>query len=340
MNIKTEKLITGFYDQLQSGIKSGMRVKLNTASYRNFNDLVICGMGGSALPGDILKSWRFYLKKLNKNIVIHKNYRLPDSIKRTRRSLIICISYSGNTEETINAYQESIRHKYSVIAITSGGKLAQLAKKNKKPFILVPTGIPPRFALGYQLGAIIGLFAEANLISAKEKNSILKSAREIKYSAIKKLSLSASRKISDRIPVIYASEANKALAYLFKINFNENTKIPAFINFFPELNHNEFNSFAVLSKKQKHFIKNLIVIVLKDKKDIPEIVRRIRVTELFIKRSGVKLLEVKLDQASIFEKTFYCLILSQWISIFLAQKYGVNPLPTDLIERFKKELNK
>ncbi len=338
MNV--EKLIVGFSAQLTDGIKSGINIKLNAVSYKNFDKILICGMGGSALPGDIFESWQNSLEKLNSEIIVHKNYGLPAKIRKSRRTLVICISYSGNTEETLSAYKQALIAKYPVIAITSGGKLEQIAKKNKKPFVLVPAEIPPRFALGYQLGALIGLFAKNSLISKKEQLLIIKAVQQIKYPAQKRLALSISKKLYGRIPVIYASEANRTLAYLLKINFNENAKIPAFINFFPELNHNEFNSFAVLSKKQKAFARSLGIFILKDTKDTKEILRRMRATEFFIKKSGARTLEIILDQPSVFKKTFDCLILSQWISVFLAQHYGVNPLPTELIERFKKELNK
>ncbi|OHA46170.1 MAG: bifunctional phosphoglucose/phosphomannose isomerase [Candidatus Terrybacteria bacterium RIFCSPLOWO2_01_FULL_44_24] len=337
MHNALEKIINDFSNQFAVGIETGRKTNFygKRQAFKIVNSTIICGMGGSGLPGDILKSWQLEKNIVRKDIIIHKNYGLPKDIKKP---LIICVSYSGNTEETLSAYKQATKSGLPVLSIASGGELALWSQKNKTPLVLMPKGIPPRFAIGYQFGALVGLLVETNLISKEIISIVLKDALKLKKSNLKKDAAKIVIKIGNRIPLIYSSERNKSLGYLLKIQFNENTKIPAFTNTFPEFNHNEFNAFDILSKKQNALAHNFCVLMLNDANDLPIIKKRMKISGKFIKKTGAGLIYINLRKSPFFLRTFAGLILGQWISVLLAQKYTLDPEPTELIEKFKKAL--
>ena len=286
-----EKIINDFPNQFAVGIEAGRKTNFYSSkqAFKTVGSIIICGMGGSGLPGDILKSWQFEKNLVRKDIIIHKNYGLPKNIKGLNKPLIICVSYSGNTEETLSAYKQAARNGFPILCIASGGKLAFWSRKSMLPLALIPKGIPPRFAVGYQFGALIGLLAETNLVSKEIISLVLKDALRLKNLKLKKDASKIVTKIGRRMPLIYSSERNKSLGYVLKIQLNENTKIPAFTNIFPEFNHNEFNAFDILSKKQNAMVRNFCVLMLNDAKDLPVIKKRMKISGKFIKKAGAGL---------------------------------------------------
>jgi len=130
----------------------------------------ICGMGGSALPGSILYAW-INTKKIDLPVIVNRDYSLPHRIKKGW--LVICISYSGNTEETLSCFREALKHKLKLTSIGSGGKLETLSKKHRVPFIKIPSGIPPRTAIGYQFGALVGILQKYGIFSKKDIQELL-----------------------------------------------------------------------------------------------------------------------------------------------------------------------
>lgn len=278
-------------------------------------------MGGSALPGEILKMLsNFFNWPIN--IKIHKSYNLPDL---NPSNLVVIISYSGNTEEALSSYLEAKKRKLPIVAITSNGKLARFCEKDKIAYAKVPQGIQPRLAIGYQFSALAQILSNAQLITNLDYNIKLEQ-KTIQESA-KKL----AEKIIDKTPLIYSSDKFQALTYIWKINFNENSKIPAFWNYFPELNHNELNG---LNNK------NFYAVILRDKKiDHPRILKRMEITQEIIRRQGIKSRMIDLAGKNIIEKIFANILLASWTSYYLALRRKIDPLQVKVIENFKKKLN-
>ena len=230
------KVIMNFPNQFADGLAAAKDVRL----IGDFNQLIFCGMGGSALPAEILKILRnFYKWPLA--IKIHKSYDLPARI--SPKALVFAISYSGNTEETISSYEEAKKRNLPVIGIATGGKLIELCEKDKAPLVKIPdTGIQPRSALGYLFSAVIKVISNSKIIKDLDKEILLLN-KNLKPKILENQGKKLAQKIKGRIPIIYASDKYKALAQIWKINFNENSKSPAFWNSFPELNHNEMVGF-------------------------------------------------------------------------------------------------
>ena len=323
-----KKVITDFPKQFADGLDVAKDVMVRPA-HHDFNQLIFCGMGGSALPAEILKilggfyEWPMAIK-------IHKGYGLPARI--SPKALVFAISYSGNTEETISSYEEAKKRNLTIIGITTGGKLAELCERNKTPLVKIPkTGIQPRSALGYQFAALIKVLSNSGIIESLNKK-ILALSKNLKPKKLEKLGKNLAKKIKGKIPIIYASDKYKALAQIWKINFNENSKSPAFWNYFPELNHNEMEGMAYATTP-------FHVLILKDENDHPRIKQRMDVTAELLKNKGLGVDIIKIPkEKNLLTKIFSNILLSLWTSYYLALEYETDPTPVKTVEEFKKKL--
>lgn len=325
-NIK--KIILDFPKQFRIGLRAAEKIKTK----KNPRYLFILGMGGSALPGEILKIY-FEKKKVKVPLFLIQDYK--DIFLAEKKDLAVAISYSGNTEETISLFFEAKKKNVETVSITSGGKLAQISHKNK--LIIVPSGIPPRFALGYLFSALFYILIKARVVANLEE--ILSLEKKLDATTLEKRGKNLAKNLKNKIPLIYSSRINFPLAKIWKIKFNENSKIPAFCNFFPELNHNEMVGFTNVSSfkiKKSDFS----VIVIKDSKDQPHNKKRMELTEKILKKKGIQFQCVWLEGNNIVEKIFNNLLLADWVSFYLALKYKVDPAPVKMVEEFKKLMEK
>lgn len=285
---------------------------------------VIAGMGGSCLAPDLLRVWRPEL-----DIIAHRDYGLPATDLADR--LVIVSSYSGNTEETLDAFQAALDRRLPAAAIGVGGKLLDLANTNRVPFIRIPdTGIQPRSALGFNLVALMAFVGD---------DAGMAELRELRYSldndACSGSGAELAARLRGKVPLIYASERNRGIAHNWKIKFNETGKIPAFMSVFPELNHNEMTGFDRIPTTAP--LSNLIhCIFLTDLEDDPRIQRRMEVCrELYLQR-GVPIEVVPLEGASVWQRIFTSLLIADWTSLRLAEAYGVESEQVPMVEEFKK----
>jgi len=208
----------------------------NNEKLKKFSHVVIGGMGGSHLPGDLRRTTHPKFR-----ITIHKNYSLPHlSEEEMEESLFIAISHSGNTEETLDFAKTAHEKGYAVATISTGGAHLKFAQKEKLRHIIVSDDdTPPRMAVGFLMISLLTLMGRQGELEA------LRSAGEkLQPEAAHNEGKALADFLEESIPIIYSSEANEGLGYYFKILLNESSKIPAFSNTFPELNHNEMNSFA------------------------------------------------------------------------------------------------
>ncbi|OHA65863.1 MAG: bifunctional phosphoglucose/phosphomannose isomerase [Candidatus Wildermuthbacteria bacterium RIFCSPHIGHO2_02_FULL_49_9] len=296
----------------------------NEENLKRTGKYVLCGMGGSHLQGDILQMLNPGL-----DLLVHADYGLPENITPDR--LVIASSYSGNTEETLSAFQAA-KEDSSPLAVSSvGGKLIELAKKHGLPYIQIPdTGIQPRSALGYTTKALLKLVGEEGLL--KEAGALAETFFPKDFEQEGK---ELAQRLFGKIPVIYSSRKNLPIAYNWKIKFNESSKIPAFYNVFPELNHNEMAGFDVIDST-KVLSKKLCVIMLKDNQDHPRIQKRMEVTGKLYQDRGVQVEEVLLRGERPLKRIFSSLLLADWTAWYTAKEYGTEPEQVPMIEEFKK----
>ena len=202
---------------------------------------IIAGMGGSHLAADLCRSYDPAFQ-----VMIHKDYGLPPGSSGSD-ALFVASSYSGNTEETLSAFEEARAAKMNVAVIAVGGKLLERAEQLGVPFIQLPnTGIQPRCALGYSFRAMAKLLGREDALVESGRL-----AETLQSLAFQSRGQELAKALKDHVPVICASARNFSIAYNWKIKLNETGKIPAFCNAFPELNHNEMTGFD-LQETSKH----------------------------------------------------------------------------------------
>jgi glucose/mannose-6-phosphate isomerase len=300
---------------------------VNGKSQRTYSKFVVCGMGGSNLAAGLLKIYKPELQ-----VITHRDYSLPALPENVLKEiLIIASSYSGNTEEAIDAFETAGKKNLTRAAISIGGKLLEMAKKEGVPYIQMPdTGIEPRSALGFSFKGLLKIIGEEDAV--KEVSEL---ARILKPAECENEGKALAKRLKGFIPIIYSSSRNEGIAYNWKIKFNETGKIPAFCNVFPELNHNEMNSFAA-EKEMKYLSEKFYFIFLKDATDHPRIQKRMEVMKKLFneKKLTVETLEIKGENA--LHKIFSSLILADWTAYYLALAYGVEPNEVPMVEEFKK----
>ena len=300
----------------------------NTERLEQKNKFAICGMGGSHLAADLIK-----IARPDLDIIIHSSYGLPE-IGDLDERLIIVNSYSGNTEEALDSFGEALEKKLNLAAISIGGKLLEEAKKKGVAFVKIPdTGIQPRMALGFFVLALLKLmWWDEEIAKVKKIAGDLDSGLE---DAGKEL----SKKLDGKIPVIYTSGKNSALALNWKVIFNETGKIPAFCNFFPELNHNEMTGFDVIDSTKK-LSKNLSFIFLRDSEDDSRIIKRMDMTQKLLEDRGFNVFLGSNPRISgirsPWHKIFSSLLTAEWAAYNLALYYGAEPEQVPMVEEFKK----
>lgn len=303
----------------------------NAGRLKRCERVIIVGMGGSHLGADLIKHWQ-----PERDIVVHTDYGLPHiSSADRKKTLVILSSYSGNTEEVLDAWHVARASKLSVAAVSVGGKLLDLAKKAGVPYIELPnTNIQPRSALGFSVMAIAKLMGEEKMV--RELSKLTKTLFPGSYAGTGR---QLAKKLEKKIPVIYASAQNYALAYNWKIKFNETGKIPALYNVLPELNHNEMNGFDAVPKTRA-LSKNFYFILLKDIDDRSEVQKRMSVLATLLKAHGFSIELSELHDKNIYKKVFASLLIADWAAYYTALQYGAEPEQVPMVEKFKRLVEK
>lgn len=299
----------------------------NAKNLKPAENFIVAGMGGSALGAEIIKS---ALPELN--LVTWRDYGLP-SIPYTPnpKPLVICSSYSGNTEETISAFEKARKLKLNLAAVTVGGKLLALAKKSRIPYVKIPnTGIQPRVALGFNSIALLKILGKDSEI---KKTFAL--SKTLNPPLAEKEGRALAEKLWDKVPIIYASSRNLAIAYNWKIKFNETGKIPAFYNVFSELNHNEMTGFDAI-KTTRALSQNFHFIFIKDSTDSAKIQKRMAITKQLYENRGLPVELIELKGKNVWQRIFQNLLVADWTAISLARYYGAETTEVPMVEEFKK----
>ncbi|MCX6751276.1 MAG: hypothetical protein NT161_00710 [Candidatus Nomurabacteria bacterium] len=290
------------------------------------SSFIVVGMGGSALAPLLLKTWKPEL-----DITIHRDYGLPETAEKLKNKLIILSSYSGNTEEVIDAFEQAKENNLDMAVISVGGELLKLAKENNVPYIELPNmNIQPRMALGLSIKAFLKLMGEEN-----ELKEISKLAETLNPADFEKNGKVLAQKLKNYVPVIYASDRNSSIAYNWKIKLNETGKIPAFYNVFPELNHNEMTGFDV-ADSTRELSDKFYFIILKDEKDNSKILKRMSIIENLYKDRGLQVETIEIAGKNIWHKIFSSLLLADWTAYYTALEYGLEPEQVPMVEEFKK----
>ncbi len=320
------QVILDYPNQLNIGQEFANKTEINLKK-KDYDNIIICGMGGSALPAELLINYLKNEKKIKMDITVSRDYSLP--LNASRNSLIFISSYSGNTEEAISCFKEALTLKSDIIAFSEGGKVEEIAKENNIPHVKYDIKfdhIEPRYATTYVFTAMHQVLTKLNIVTTIEDFPNINPRNFEVYG--KEL----AKKAKNKIPVIYASNKHKSLARIWKIKINENSKSPAFWNYFPELNHNELVGFS--NPRDKYF-----VLMIQDKDDHERTNKRMQITSDIYQDLGIETEVIEMKGRNYLEKFLNTLVLGDWISYYLAMEYNQDPTPVELVEEFKKKLN-
>ena len=333
------RLVEALPDQVVPGYEMGRRAVPRRPA-AGFTAVVVAGMGGSAIGGDLLKAVAADFCTVPVEVV--RDYHLPAYVGP--RTLVIISSYSGNTEETLAALEEAAKAGASIVALTSGGRLGDRAAQQGWPVARIPSGIPPRAALGYSLFAAVGILEAADLLPEMREtlDTVVAALRAVQERAGMRQpwrsnpAKQEALQLIDVIPVLYGSSGiGAAVAYRWKTQFNENAKHPAYWTHLPELDHNEVVGWEA---PPPGVVGRLRVIFLRIGDESPRMVTRFEATRRIIEGRAGSLTEFIGEGDNHLARAMALLHLGDYISFYLAIAKGVDPTPVRFIDRLKAEL--
>lgn len=299
-------------------------------------NVVLAGMGGSALAGEFCRSWLG--DRIPVPMTIVRDYSLPAFVGP--ETLVIVSSYSGNTEETLEALEQARERQARVVIMTSGGKLLELAKSQKVAVTQIPAGYQPRMALAFEVKAFATILEQVGLL--KGLTGELEAAADWLVSSVSKwvadsaTEQNAAKQIAldlvGKAVVVYGGPVLSFAALKWKIGFNENAKNLAFSYPWPEFNHNEFLGWLHPPVKQ------FKVVELQSELDHPEIGRRFEISNRLLSGKMPNPIIIKAEGETKLQQMLWSVALGDFTSAYLAFLNGIDPTPVEMIEKLKREL--
>lgn len=325
-------------DQLLRNYADTMRDDITADDGVGITNIVLAGMGGSALAANIIKNWLY--DNLTTPFEIVRGYNLPDYISPD--SLVIISSYSGNTEEALSCYQQAVGEGARIVIMTAGGKLMELARKHNHMVLELPDGFQPRLAVFAGFKALACLFEDMKLVATTDLRGQLinvanyldtvKFAMSPDNQSDSNLAMQIAEQLTGKIAIIYAASMLGSAAYKWKININENGKQLAFYNTYPELNHNEFQSWMFPKDKE------LVAIQLESGLEAEQMQKRMQTTEEILKDHGFKPIKVQAQGSTHIEQLLSTILLGDYISAYVGILNGIDPTPVEMVEKLKGKL--
>jgi|TARA_B110000116_G_scaffold67894_2_gene58518 glucose/mannose-6-phosphate isomerase len=333
------KAIYDFPDQIREAVKIGESISLKN-NYNNINNIVVAGMGGSAIGGDVTRL--ILQNQLNVPMYISRNYTLPNWVDNS--TLVICSSYSGNTEESLASFKEAQIKKAKIIAISTGGILTKQVNELGLDIVTIPKGLQPRAALALSFVPMIYLFKSLKLIKTKTivdligAINLIETKREIYNKKINENpAYSLSKNIYKSLPVIYGeNESTAIIAVRWKGQLSENAKMLAYHNELPEMNHNEIVGW----ENNSDLINKISIIWLKDKNDHPRTTIRQTSTKEIIGNLAARHEIISVEGSTKVERYLNMIHLGDWVSFWCAILHGTDPTPVTKIDKLKEILSK
>jgi glucose/mannose-6-phosphate isomerase len=294
--------------------------------------LVVCGMGGSAIGGDLARSALGSRTTLPFTTV--RDYGLEPWTSPQR--LVMCASYSGNTEETLAAFEAAAAVGAHRIVVTTGGALGDAAREAEVPVIPLPAALQPRAAVGYMFvaAAEVAALAGAAPPIRTEIDGAVAHLRASRDALVERAAVIADV-VGTSFPVIYGSDLTSPVAYRWKTQINENAKLPAFSHALPEMDHNELVGWDETGGSDR-----FSAIFLDDPDQHPRARQRIELTSSLIEPAAAGLLHVQAEGETRTARMLWSVMLGDLVSLVLAARRGVDPSPVAVIEKLKEELGR
>jgi glucose/mannose-6-phosphate isomerase len=321
--------IAGFPKQLSEALEIAAQAKLSPKN--EVRQVLVTGLGGSGIGGSVVAE--LVQDNCKVPVLVNKDYFLPAHVDK--HTLVVVSSYSGNTEETLSCLQQALDKKAQIVCVTSGGRVAEIAKQHKLDLILVPGGNPPRTCLGYSVTQLLHILYFNGFITIDYKAAMEGVIRLLndQHAQILSGARQIASRLSGRLPVIYSLGATESIAIRFRQQINENSKMLCWHNVVPEMNHNELVGWT-------HNNDQLAVTVLRTSFDYEKNLKRLEICkEVFLKYTS-HYLEIHAKGNNKFEEFFYLIHLTDYVSDFLAEIAGIDPVEVNVIDHLKRELAK
>ncbi|HTD81917.1 MAG TPA: bifunctional phosphoglucose/phosphomannose isomerase [Thermoplasmata archaeon] len=325
-------IVASLPEQLLEGYRGAEPVRIDLG---DAGRVYIVGMGGSAIAGDLFVAWASDRSKLGMEVV--RGYACPTSTAKS--DVLIAVSYSGDTEETLSAVAGAGKVGCRIVGITSGGKLEALCKARGYPVIRIPKGLPPRGAFGHLFASLPAISedwvyghlghelerAAAHLMRLREEYG---ASVPVRSNPAKALAV----KIRGKTPIVYAAPPYSPVATRWKTQFNENAEVLAWASQFPEADHNE-----IVGWGGDPHSKRFLPIIIRDRDETPEMARRLDVTKKIMSR-WTTVEEVRDRGETLLSRMLGTLYLGDYASVYLAVLRNVDPMPVKPIAELKKKL--
>lgn len=326
-----DKLIARYTEQLAEALKIGEGIKVKKPK-KKINKIFVAGLGGSGIGADFVAS--IIRKECKVPYLVGKGYHIPAYVDEN--TLAIASSYSGNTEETLQAFKQMEKSGAKIVVVSSGGKLISAAKKKKYDFVEVPGNWPsPRACLGYSFVAQLALLTKLGLISEKSIKSVKKSIKLLdkEETNIKRQAKRIAKKLHNKMPVIYCEDRIEPVAVRLRQQINENAKALCWHHVIPEMNHNE-----LVGWKDKD--KNLVALYLRNDDDYKRNSVRMDINQKIIKKCTPNIINLYSKGTDQVQRMMYFVSLGDWISWYLSQLRDQDSIEVNAIDYLKGELAK
>ncbi len=335
-------VLTAFPKQLEESINIAEEFELGF-DLEGIKDIVVIGMGGSAIGGDIIRSYCESLPGANHiRFKINRNYSIPNYIDEN--TLVICSSYSGNTDETIAGFEAALEKTDKVFCISTGGKLTKLALGKGVPVITIPGGLQPRCAIVYSVFPVLltllrnGAFSDeaaGNTLAAINELGMASENLATEYGTFDENNptLQIAKKLLNKIPVVYSSsELLDTINLRWRGQMQENAKSLAYGNVLPEMNHNEINGW----QNPKNIMNNFVLIFLQDPAEDKRLQPRFDAMEKLLGDKVSEIIKIQRNEHYALARMFTLLYFGDWVSYHLAILYREDPTPIPLIMQMKE----
>jgi glucose/mannose-6-phosphate isomerase len=321
-------------------IPSDIEIKGQKLKYYNFERVIGAGMGGSAISFDLLRSFLRYIN-VKLSVETNRSYSLPPYADQN--TLVILISYSGNTEETLSCFLDAVQKGCPILALTSGGILESFCKKFDLPYVKLPPGLPPRASLPYLFFPLLIILEKLNIHSPFDKDidetltilETLKDELKPETLTIDNLAKRISICLYNKIPLIYGHTFFDGVVNRIKCQFNENSKVIALSEVLPEMNHNGIVGWEA----EKQLLDPFYPIFIRDPDESPAIKARIEISrDHIILKKKKQIIEILARGQSVLAKMFSVTYIGDFTSVYLAILYGTDPTPVESISLLKSHL--
>jgi glucose/mannose-6-phosphate isomerase len=299
------------------------------SSKKRYNSVLVCGMGGSGISGEILS-----VVYNDVQIVSNKDYDIPGFVDKN--TLAILVSYSGNTEETLNNYRQLAARKIDMVLLSSDGKLYAKKARHK---VKVPPGLPPRGALGFLFTPLPIIMYGAGLIGSDPRKKLLDLVKFLtrERDAIEQVAQKLAPKFVDRLLILYSNSPTfRPVANRWQCQLNENAKVFAHVNVIPEMNHNEIVGLG----RPKKFNPDALLVFLNDPGAHRRSKLRVRVLKELIRNELRSMVDVEPRGRNKLQRIFWTIMLGDFISYYVAVATGIDPMPVHRIDHLKNSLSK